>query len=552
MSIRNKILISMLMIVLLFIPVNIYLVKRYLDVKEEFLSIVDKTVPRLNALLTMKNLTTRINLFIRDFNYEFKTASINSNTSNKVGAVKDEFISLLNEFAAQQKLYKRYQIHLKDDNSNQLDRLLDDVIIAALEVFNAEELKLAPTVLNNKALVLKQKEAKLNALIKTLLLQESTILEEERDEIYNTALGLRDFLIFLNALIILVTLALNYFLMHVISKPLTRLSGFAKNIDYDNLKPLLPITSKDEIGLLQYHLNGMVSNLNKTKTTLIEISRAAGVAQLATSILHNVGNVLNSINTSVSLLSEDNNRSRVDKLPKLLSILEGNKNNLDYYLNQDEQGKLIIPYFQQLIEELENEHIKMQEELSSLTKNVAHVKQIIETQQTTCHPTSHILENFRLEALIEEILLIHANTLRKYNIKVDKQFTEVPPIVSVKNKIQQILINLVKNAIESVNISEQIEKKLIIKIEPTEQKLIKISIRDNGIGISKENIKKIFSFGFTTKFEGHGYGLHNCALLAKELGGGLTVVSEGELMGAVFTLDIPIEADKRLGMQSSS
>ncbi|MBT5707447.1 MAG: ATP-binding protein [Verrucomicrobia bacterium] len=69
---------------------------------------------------------------------------------------------------------------------------------------------------------------------------------------------------------------------------------------------------------------------------------------------------------------------------------------------------------------------------------------------------------------------------------------------------------------------------------------VRISVIDTGVGIPKENLTKIFAFGFTTRKEGHGFGLHSSALAAKEMGGELTGESDGMEKGAAFHLDLPI------------
>lgn len=535
----------MLMVALLFIPLNVYLLKRFVDVKQNFLTIVDKTVPRLEALLTMQNLTTRIDLFIKNFRIKFNQATMNGNAPKKIDSVKDEFLALLEELGEQQNIYKKYQIQTTKKNVKRLNELRDDVILAALDVFSVKEQNKSPKQLELKAKHLADKEYELNEFIKILLFQESTFLEEEREGINTASHELRNLIILLNTVIILIIIFLSLFLTKVISKPIIHLSQFANNIDYDNLKPLLPILSNDEIGDLQNHLNKMLQKLNKAKATLIETSRSAGVAEIATSILHNVGNVLNSINTSVALLSEHIKLSYVSQLPKLLDVIEDNKNNLDHYINHDERGKLVIPYFKKLIGQLTDEKIKNEEELETLNRNLTHVNQIIAMQQSASRPGSQILEPINIDDLIEEILLLYASRLRKAMINVERQFHQTPPLVSVKNKIQQILINLVKNAVDSLTISNQTLKRLIIKVELMEDKRrLLIRVSDNGSGISKEHLSKIFSFGFTTKQEGHGYGLHNCALLANELGGQLQVDSAGPGQGATFTLIIPFEVEK--------
>ncbi|STX52068.1 Two-component sensor histidine kinase [Legionella busanensis] len=544
MSIRHKILLSMFLVVMLFVPVNLYLLTKYLDVKKNFLIFVDSTVPRLESLLRMQNLNNRINLFIENLSVKFQQTAGNTNTPDKVGAVKDEFLSLLEELGEQAKNYSYYHHQQVDVHVKRLTNLRDEVMISALNVFSAKEQKQHIPRINDQETILQNKGKQLNHYIDTLLLQESANIDDEREKINLAARHLTNLTLFLNLIIILVIVILSFFLAKIISNPLIYLSQFAKNIDYDNLEPLLPILSQDEIGELQEHLNRMLLKLDKAKTTLIETSRSAGVAEIATSILHNVGNVLNSINTSVALLTETNQQSSIAKLPKLLDLLEKNKNNLDYFLAHDERGKVVMPYFKGLIEKLENEKVKRQEELENLDKNLTHVNQLIIMQQESSRPGVSLLEPIELTELIEDILPLFANRLRKVNINVERQFKPLPSFLSVKNKIQQILINLIKNAIDSLAISNKNEKRLVIRLELlTEKRWLEVIIKDNGIGIAKEDLQKIFSFGFTTKSNGHGYGLHNCALLAIDLGGELKVESKGINQGANFTLSLPLEKE---------
>jgi signal transduction histidine kinase len=69
---------------------------------------------------------------------------------------------------------------------------------------------------------------------------------------------------------------------------------------------------------------------------------------------------------------------------------------------------------------------------------------------------------------------------------------------------------------------------------------VAIIVRDNGVGILPENLTRIFGHGFTTKKDGHGFGLHSGALAAKQMNGALSVQSAGPGKGAAFTLELPI------------
>ncbi|HEX5747505.1 MAG TPA: ATP-binding protein [Archangium sp.] len=86
------------------------------------------------------------------------------------------------------------------------------------------------------------------------------------------------------------------------------------------------------------------------------------------------------------------------------------------------------------------------------------------------------------------------------------------------------------------------ERLLTVKLERTTSGLVRIQVHDNGMGIAPEMLTRIFQYGFTTREEGHGFGLHSSALAAQELGGSLTVHSEGPGHGATFTLELPYVA----------
>lgn len=542
MSIRYKVLLSLLIVACLTLPVNFYLFTQYSQVKKDFLNIVDSTVPRLQALLTMKNLATRINLFINNFNYELQQVEANSNTPSKIGATKDQLLAYLEELGEQQKIYQKHSTSRSLKNAQVLDKLRDEVVLTALALFAAKEHGLSTVSFAEKAQKLENAEGKLNEFIKVSLNQESSMLEEQKRHSIQVATQLVNQIFVMNAAIVFCTLALSILLTRFISKPIIQLSNFASNIDYDNLNPLLPILTKDEIGELQKHLNTMLIKLSKTKSTLIETSRSAGIAEITTSILHNVGNVLNSINISIALLTEHIKQPYIDQLPKILTLLEENQDDLTNYLKNDEKGKLFFPYFRKLTEHLEQQREGLQSELERLNSNLEHVNQVIAIQQSSGNLGANLLEKIRLEELLEDVIILFSNRMRRLNINLERQYGEVPLFLSAKTKIQQVVINCLKNAIEALSSSDVVEKRLIIKMGFINQNSICVEITDNGVGIKKEHLKKLFSFGFTTKTEGHGYGLHNSVLIAKELGGDLRAVSGGVNQGATFIFEIPYKA----------
>ena len=136
---------------------------------------------------------------------------------------------------------------------------------------------------------------------------------------------------------------------------------------------------------------------------------------------------------------------------------------------------------------------------------------------------------------------MNANGLQRGGIHVIKEFEEIPPIMTEKHMVLQILINLVRNSMQACEASVGQEKRLTIRVSQ-ESDRIHIAVADNGSGILPENMARIFAHGFTTKKDGHGFGLHSSMLAAKEMGRSLAVQSDGQGRGATFTLELPMKS----------
>ncbi|EKD71997.1 MAG: PAS/PAC sensor signal transduction histidine kinase [uncultured bacterium] len=270
----------------------------------------------------------------------------------------------------------------------------------------------------------------------------------------------------------------------------------------------------------------------------IYASRQAGMAEVATGILHNIGNVLNSINVSIGFLKNKLSASQLNHLHKVSDLMNQHTNDSNHFLTSDSKGRLIPAYINELANLWLNEQTDYLKECENLTKNINHIKEIITMQQKFAM-VYNIVEPLDLASLIEDAIKINMLHLPSIKINIIRDFEKLDPIKSDKAKILQILINLIKNANEALFIGNAIEKNIILRIKCSENNTVKIYVIDNGIGISPENINKIFSYGYTTKKSGHGFGLHACIFTAKELNGSLTVSSDGLNKGSTFLLTLP-------------
>jgi PAS domain S-box-containing protein len=271
---------------------------------------------------------------------------------------------------------------------------------------------------------------------------------------------------------------------------------------------------------------------------LLETSRRAGMADVATGVLHNVGNVLNSINVSTNLLVEQVKASRVHSAAKLADLFEEHAADLGQFLTEDERGRQVPTYLRQLADRLREEQAGWLREFESLARNVDHIKEIVAMQQSYAR-VSGVAETVPVRELVEDALKMHSGAYLRHAVNLVREYEEVPPITVDKHKVLQILVNLLHNAKYACDEGGPAEKRVAVRIAPAAGDRVKIEVADNGIGIAPENLTRIFGHGFTTRPSGHGFGLHSGALAAKELGGTLTASSPGPGQGAAFALELP-------------
>ena len=279
------------------------------------------------------------------------------------------------------------------------------------------------------------------------------------------------------------------------------------------------------------------AKLAETHRQLLDTSRQAGMAEVATGVLHNVGNVLNSVNVSTTLLTDLVRQSKVDRVTKLRDLIAAHEADLAGFLTQDARGKQIPGFLQTLSTHLTKERGELLAELEALRKNVEHIKDIVAMQQNYAR-VSGVSETVSVVELIDDALRMNAGAFERHGVQLVRDFKVLPLLTVEKHKVLQILVNLMRNAKYACDESGRGDKQVTLRVV-AERGRVKISVIDNGIGIPAENLTRIFAHGFTTRKDGHGFGLHSGALAARELGGSLTAFSAGPGRGATFVLDLP-------------
>ncbi|MCA9419682.1 MAG: PAS domain S-box protein [Nitrospira sp.] len=271
---------------------------------------------------------------------------------------------------------------------------------------------------------------------------------------------------------------------------------------------------------------------------LVETSRQLGMAEVATDILHNVGNVLNSINVSIGVITDLLKTSMVGDVGRISQLLDKHREDLGTYLSQNPKGKQVPGYLAKLSGQLMEEKRVALLELDRLRENAGHAQQCVAAQQDLAKP-SGMTEPVCVGEVVDEALAVNRGMLEENKIEVIQEFQEVPQLIVDKHQLLQILVDLIRNACQAMDSVSP--RSLIVRIKliigPPDS--ICLEVQDCGCGIHYDDLTKIFGQGYSTKHGGRGLSLHHGALMAKNMGGTLRAQSGGVGQGATFFLDLP-------------
>jgi signal transduction histidine kinase len=281
--------------------------------------------------------------------------------------------------------------------------------------------------------------------------------------------------------------------------------------------------------------------LERVNQDLVKASREAGMAELASGVLHNVKNVMNSVNVSAGVIGNQLKQSKAASLGKVTALLREHAGDLCSFITMDPKGKLLPQYLEQLALQLTKEHEAILAELKQFEESVQHIKDVVTTQQSYAK-LGGTRETVKPTDLMEDALRIVSASLARHGIQLTREYSASLPEISVeKHKVLQILVNFLRNAKEACLTSDRPDKNVALRATNGGE-FVHLSVTDNGIGILPENLARLFEHGFTTKKEGHGFGLHSSARTVQELGGDIQVQSDGLGAGATFSLKLPLSS----------
>jgi sensor domain CHASE-containing protein len=336
-----------------------------------------------------------------------------------------------------------------------------------------------------------------------------------------------------------------WLLQRSVVRPLTELTEHAVRVGRsDDLSARIESRRGDELGVLAREFDSMMGKLATSRAELMESARLGGRAEVATSVLHNVGNVLNSVTVSAAGLQKGLSGGALAELERLEPLLASHSADLAAWMQSDPRGKHLPGYLAALAAQARTERAALAAEASTLDEGLQHVSVLVRAQEQHAGATGPA-ERLDLPGQVESALRLSDDAQAGPPIEVRREFEAVPPVHLPRHRLLEILVNLLRNARESLHAAPDGARRLVVRVV-NGSGLVRIEVCDNGVGIAPENLARVFQPRYSTKAGGQGLGLHASANAARELGGSLSAHSEGPGRGATFVLELPLRepADK--------
>jgi signal transduction histidine kinase len=271
---------------------------------------------------------------------------------------------------------------------------------------------------------------------------------------------------------------------------------------------------------------------------LMETARKVGMAEIATSVLHNIGNAMNNVTVGLSMLKRLASHQFFTVVDQLQNLVTLHAHDLPDFIQNDERGKKLPSMLTHLGGAAKSLQAQQDSEIKRIALSVSHILEIIAWQQNVA-VENHLFMDLLPGTLVKDAILITQAGMDQRHITVTVQDETNENIRIERHKALQILVNFLRNAEQAIEGINREDGKIQLTVRFPDKDNIEFTVRDNGCGISQEVKDRLFQFGFTTKPQGHGFGLHSCVMVAKEMGGEVNAASDGVGQGSCFTLRLP-------------
>jgi nitrogen fixation/metabolism regulation signal transduction histidine kinase len=431
----------------------------------------------------------------------------------------------------------------EDEGDAELDRILElvPIVDSVVAEIGAAMMRPGDAIQLSGTIAANHHARALDSLITQEIAQEMDEREHQAAVVAATVARLRWASVILPTSALVVLLAALLLITRRFHFGMTSLLDANRRVAAGDLSAEVEESGQDEFTQLFAGFNNMVDELRSARRDLVDASRRAGMAEVAAAVLHNIGNVLNNVNVSVTMVQGVLERSKAAGVRRVASMLQENREHLATFLTSDPRGTRVPEYVGALSDALDQERTDLQQEVASLRRDIEHISRIVDAQQVHAR-VSIVVDRAPLSEVVDAALQISG--IARTGITVQREPSPLPVYDVSRHEVLQILVNVFTNARHAISASDRADGRVVIRVG-THDKGLSVSVEDNGVGIPAENLTRVFQHGFTTRPGGRGFGLHSSANMAKAMGGSLTCSSRGPGLGATFHLELPTMAQDR-------
>ncbi len=304
------------------------------------------------------------------------------------------------------------------------------------------------------------------------------------------------------------------------------------------MESVYDIFSKIHDGVIIADNNQYITEqLRHARKEILEQGHKSEIADITTGTLHNVKNILTSVKVSSEVAMSNLIGRSIKGYKKANEMLRDNMNDIEAFITENPKGRRLMMYYLKLEEIFDLDIEESRKHLTRAMEKIDAIEGIISLQQV--YAGNYLTEELNITDIIQDAIVMQQESIANQGIWIVKDFADVPLISIQRTKCMHILINLIRNAGDGMSSIARDDKRLTFKVSCENQSVI-VRVSDTGSGISSENLKKLFTHGFTTKSDGHGFGLHSCANYMSEMGGNIRAESDGQGKGATFILEFPV------------
>ena len=281
-----------------------------------------------------------------------------------------------------------------------------------------------------------------------------------------------------------------------------------------------------------------------------DVQRRAGRADIAVSVLHNVGNTLNSLSLAASAADRHLQETRMPGLARALELLGTDPAAAARFLAEDPRGAKLPPYLHDLCGRLQAEQDALREELRGVLEGVEHLRHVVREESACVGETDRAreeaMEEMEAQTLVDEAVRLYGGSAIVEGIEVLRVPSDEPLHLRVdRHAALQVLGNLLTNAVRATRQrvpAPAAPPPITFAVEGSGDGFARILVVDRGIGFEAKGASRMFQPGFSTKPGSNGIGLPASANAASAMGGRLIARSDGPDRGAAFSLELPLAA----------